>query len=37
MRIGFRGTRHGMTDQQKNVLRQVLAEYRPDEFTTATS
>jgi len=32
MRIGFRGTRDGMTDQQKESLRQVLAEYQPDEF-----
>jgi len=32
MKIGFRGTREGMTDQQKVALRQVLAEHRPDEF-----
>src|SRR5215467_3233823 len=32
LKIGFRGTRDGMTGQQKEALRQVLAEYRPDEF-----
>jgi len=32
MKIGFRGTREGMTERQKQGLRQVLAEYRPDEF-----
>ena len=32
LRIGFRGTRHGMTDRQKEDLRQILAESRPDEF-----
>jgi hypothetical protein len=32
MKIGFRGTREGMTDWQKRSLRQVLAAYQPDEF-----
>jgi hypothetical protein len=32
MKIGFRGTRDGMTDLQKEALRQVLAEYRPTEL-----
>ena len=32
MKIGFRGTRDGMTERQKDTLRQVLAEYQPDEF-----
>ena len=32
MKVGFRGTREGMTDAQKEAFRQVLAEYRPDEF-----
>jgi quercetin dioxygenase-like cupin family protein len=32
MKIGFRGTRHGMTELQKEALREVLAEYHPDEF-----
>src|SRR5262249_4912727 len=32
MKMGFRGTREGMTEDQKETLRQVLAEYRPTEF-----
>jgi len=28
MRIGFTGTREGMTEQQKQTLIQVLQEYR---------
>lgn len=32
MRIGFTGTRDVLTDQQKQSLIQLLAEYRPAEF-----
>ena len=37
MKIGFRGTREGMTDRQKHGLLQVLAEYEPDEFHHQTN
>lgn len=32
MKMGFRGTRKGMTERQKEALRQVLDECRPIEF-----
>ncbi len=35
MRIGFTGSRDGMTEQQKQTLSQVLQEYWPVEFPTA--
>jgi hypothetical protein len=32
MKLGFTGTRTGMTDWQKRRLRQFLRHFRPDEF-----
>jgi len=32
MRIGFTGTRKGMTAKQKDSLLRILTEYRPSEF-----
>jgi hypothetical protein len=32
MRLGFTGARKGMSDQQKEALRQLLIEFQPTEF-----